>query len=365
MELRIFLGGKIVALTHQASGQYTDSKYEPGTFSVTVPSGARYAAELQKDRIVLIDRWYYGTITGVKVTDADSITIAGSQLTEWLHRRVIVPPVEQAEDAPMGYDAESGATETIMKRAVEKHAVSPRNGKRAIPGLSIAYDAQRGIANDAYLYRYAYLDEAVIAMGKRANLGIKIDGYPSGNYVFDVIPRLDRTVTQTERPPLILDVRRHTADTAEYSDDASASANTFFCTRSDSAEVWEKLTQTYFLEDAEPQGLDRREMALTISVPDGDNPYEQMEITARKEMENYRPAQTLTCTMSRRLEYRTDYSLGDYCTVVVGGYAADMEIVSVTTTEDEGGRRYTATFGEQAPTKWDLLSREKKGRSIV
>ncbi len=356
-----------IGLTNLATGHYSDSKYEPGKFELSMPSAAPFSLEFTEDRLVLIDRWYWGVITGRSLGEgADNlITIAGSQLTDWLHRRQIVPPAAVEGDAPRGYDSCSGSTEYIMKQAVRRHIGDQAAEARQVFGLTVAENFDRGNPDDAYLYRYAYLDEALIEIGKRENMGIKITGDELRcRFTFDVIPRRDRTINQTINNPLVLQMSRHNMESLDYTQDASPGRNVFYCTRSDSAEVWEKFTQTYYSTEEEPTGYRRRECGLSVSVPESENPYTAMEEASRKEMEGYKPTESASCVMSRRLEFRKDYQIGDYCTLQAEALDVlqDMEIVAVDTVVSETSTNYVATFGESKPTRFDKIQKETRER---
>ena len=372
MEVRIFdlnnTTGKLrrVGLTNLSTGHYVKSKYEAGAFELTLPLSAPFTNEFTDDRLVLIDRNWWGVITGKKIDRAmsDIITVAGKQLTEWLYRRQIVPAAAQQSNMPLGYDSISGSTETVMKHYVINHAAEPLNPNRKIHGLVVAEDLGRGIEDDAYHARYVNLLETLAEIGKRANLGIIINGNErTGNFAFDVIPRRDRTASQTERAPLILEMVRHNIDSLNYTSETGNSGNTFYCSRAGDQYEWETLTQTYFL-DTEQTGFKRREKSLSISVYEDGNQYEQLEVNARKEMENYRPAESLTCTMCRRLIYGKDYLVGDYVTVIdkESGVMTDMEITAVDTVVNESGINYVATFGNQQLTRFDQIKRDLKAR---
>ena len=101
---------------------------------------------------------------------------------------------------------------------------------------------------------------------------------------------------------------------------------------------------------------------MSISVYEDGNQYEELEKNARKEMVKYRPAQELTCTVSRGLIYGTDYRLGDIVTVRNGeaGILADMEITAVDTVVTAESTSYTVSFGEQQLTTLDQIRRDSK-----
>lgn len=348
---------------NNATGNYIDAKYEVGSFNFSVPATEANIKLISAERILLVDDFYWCTITGFKFEDSSrkKITITGKQLTCWLNRRVIIPPINYEYGKPMGYEAVNGSTETIMKYAVQKHMVNPAEEARKIYGLEIARDLQRGNAEDAYMYRYVPLNTVIFTVGKAAKLGAKIIGNPNKcRFVFDVIPQTDRTVGQSKNMPLILQVSRGNLESSAYTYDESDSYNTFYCIRSDSSEEWEQFVQTYCLDNNKKIGLQRCETSLTISVDsDSDDEYFEFEAMSKKEMEKYRPIENLKAVMSRKLQYRKDYALGDVATVILAfaGIKADMEIISVETTTTESNTVCVATFGEEKISKFKLLQR--------
>lgn len=346
-----------------ATGNYTDAKYEVGSFNFLIPATETNIKLILNERVLLVDNFYWCTITGFKFEEGarKKIAVTGKQLTCWLNRRVIIPPVNYEDGKPMGYEAVNGSSETIMKYAVQKHMVNPTEEARKIYGLEIARDLQRGNAEDAYMYRYVALDTAIFAIGKAAKLGAKITGYSNKcKFIFDVIPQTDRTDIQSKNMPLILQVLRGNLESSAYTYDESDSYNTFYCIRSDSSEEWEQFVQTYSLDNIKKTGLQRRETSFTVSVDsDSDNEYSEFETMSKKEIENYRPVENLKAVMSRKLQYRKDYALGDVATVILSfaGLKADMEIISVETTTTESNTVCVATFGEEKISKFKLLQR--------
>ena len=246
---------------------------------------------------------------------------------------------------------------------MDAHLVSPRNPARKIHGLYIAQNQHRGLKDDAYHARYVNLQQTVAEIGKRANLGIDIVGDEyRGAFYFDVVSRRDRTVGQSDNKPLVLEMSRYNVDSSVYQEDHSQERNVFYCSRAGDEYEWETLTQTYYSQGTEPTGYARREKSLSISVYEDGDQYEQLETNARKEMENYKAAETVKCVMSRRMVYGTDYLIGDYVTVRdrAAGVESDMEIVSVDTVLTDTTINYVAEFGEPRLTRFDTLKRETR-----
>ena len=94
------------------------------------------------------------------------------------------------------------------------------------------------------------------------------------------------------------------------------------------------------------------------------NQYQELEKNARKEMESYRAVESITCTMSRNLQYGVDYQVGDYATVIDRrtGMTADMELEAVDTVVTETTIDYVATFGQPQLTRLEKLQRDTKAR---
>lgn len=373
MEVRIYeisnnsVSLRQIGITRRAIGSYTREKYDIGKFELTLPIDAPFADEMKIDRLLLIDSLYWGVITARCFTEGEKsqLKISGSQLKQWLHRRVFLPyENDKIYVNPLGYDSESGATETIIKAAVLKHAVEPVNIERKIFGLSVADDMKRGIEDDAYLFRYTYLDEGIKTIGQRANIGWDITGSATRcDFVFEIIPQVDCTVNQTKNKPIILQVLRHTLKASSYTEDESESSNAFYCTRSDDNEVWDKLTMLWYLDEKKKTGYQRKERALDISVDsDADDPYSEFITLSYQEMEAYRAAENMVCEMPDNMIYGVDYKLGYLCTVrSSNGIQADMEITSVKTNVSDASQTQTATFGTPKITRFKVLERNMKG----
>lgn len=352
-----------VGLTYMATGHYVMSRYTAGPFELIIPASAAFSMDFTMDRIVFIDRLYWGIITGRKINHGteNTVTVTGQDLKELLSRRQIVPDNMTNQNAPMGYDNARGSTETVIKHYVNNHAVNPKNPARKFGMLKIAADEGRGIKDDAYYARYVNLLDTVSAVGKRANLGITISGSEKTmDLTFDVAARVDRTYLQDKNRPLILDVSNHNVDAMSFIEDQNQSGNVFYCSRSGDEYEWETLTQTYFQTEQEPIGIGRREKSLSISVYENGDQYAQLEKNARKEMTKYLPAESLICSMSRNLTYGKDYAIGDYVTLRYTdiGVISNMEIVSVDIVVDSETTNYIAEFGEPQLNRFEKIERE-------
>lgn len=351
----------------KAAGSYTVSRYDIGTATVELPLTHPTARLAVVGDLLLIDGAHWYIITGREVSRGDTgrIKLQAHQLAEILRRRQITPENSAGKDMPIGYDSVAGTTETVIKHYVAACAVTPTNPARIIRGLTIADDRGRGTADDAYAARYENLWDTIAKIGKLASLApIVTADIAHQRLVFDVAPSRDRTADQRSYKPLILQIERHNLLSSDYAYDTSTSANVFYASRAGDQYAWETLTQTYWAADDEPQGLDRRECWLSVSVyTDSGNQYDQLRRNAEKAMADYKVTEGVTATLAPALVLGTDYQLGDAATVIepIAGVRMDAEITEVTIQDDaNGARTATATFGDGKLTRFDRIDREIK-----
>ena len=76
-------------------------------------------------------------------------------------------------------------------------------------------------------------------------------------------------------------------------------------------------------------------------------------------MTKYLSAESLTCSMSRKLIYGMDYAIGDYVTLRYTdiGVVSNMEIVSVDVVVDSETTNYIAEFGEPQLNRFEKIER--------
>lgn len=353
-----------IGTSRRASGSYSVARYTPGELHLEFASGDPCAARIAEDMVVTVDGWAY-LVERVENTvgSTSRVTVGGRQLVVLLKRRQILPDMAAAENMPTGFDSVAGATETVMKHYVQNHAVTPVNPARVLPCVEIAVDRKRGIADDAYHARYVELQDTVCAIGKAAQLALigRVDA-TRGKLVFDVEGQTDRTIRQSERPPLLLRVGDGRVDRLSIAKDVQGAANVFYCSRAGDRYAYETLTQTYFAEAKEPSGLKRREVALAISTSGDGNQYEEMRQNAAKLMPDYAEHRNAECVVAPTLVFGRDYTIGEVASIVDprGGDVYNAEITAVTVSESEAARQVSVTFGEPQLTRFAALERKIK-----
>lgn len=359
-----------VGITRVAvSAALTQHLRAPGDFTLTIPFEARYAAEMTVGRLVLIDRWFAGIIDAITLEAADQgqmLTVSGCDLKGIVAQRITIPPQATGVQGAQGYDAAAGTTETIIKHYIDANMVTtPLQLARSVPGLVIAPDQGRGIAADKYITRHDPLDTVLQDLCQASGLGYDIKpDFEAAHYVFDVIQGVDRSGIQSDRPRIVFDVSRKTAQSQTYSRSTRDARNVFYATMSGSEFADEALTMAYVRDgEAEQAGLQRHEQHLDVSAdtPTAGSEYDELRRYALIEAENYCPAESFECViMDNRWRYGVDYALGDIVTVQNAAWGVTMhtQLVSMVTELSESGITHTATFGKAPLTVFGRLRRQ-------
>lgn len=346
--------------------------WTPGGFTVTVPSGARHADRLTQGRLVLIDGRFWGIIDDLELEAGSGgylRTVSGRQLKGLTMDRITLPPAATEVVGAQGYDAVTGATETIMKHFVSANLASPSTAARKVYGLEMAADQGRGVAEDKYMSRHEVLSDVLAALGEASGLGYDITpDLAAGKFVFDVVEGADHTALQSQRTRVVLDVRRKTASSQIYQYAGSDARNLFYATRSGAEFEDEALTATYVREgEEEPVGIRRREVHLSVAVdtPEAGAEYDELKRQALIQAEGYRAGESFTCELfDSRYVFGQDYRVGDLVTVqnTDWGIVSHPRLTEMQTVWSSGGIQRTATFGTAPLTVFSRLRRQMKQR---
>ena len=342
--------------------------YEPGAFSFDIPFSALYADKLAGYVIVLIDRSFWGIIDDLRFYATQGglwISVRGRDLKGVTASRIIIPPGTSTETGMQGFDAQRGTTEKIMKHYIVANMIdTPLQPNRKVPGLLLAEDMGRGIAEDRYSARHQRLDNVLMELGQASGLGYDIvPDLASSQFIFDIIEGADRSGTQSDRPRVIFDLATKTVVSQEFTASLSESRNAFYATMSGAEFADETLTMMYIRDgEDEQQGIYRRELHMDISAetPIAGDEYNELRRYALIEAENHRPVQSFQCEILERSQvYGKDYFLGDTVTVQnkVFGVTMHRQLLEMTIEYGNDGIKKTATFGRP---KLDIFGRLRK-----
>ena len=353
-----------------------------------------------------IGRTFYGVIEEVSRADdglgGNLLTASGTDLLGLLARRVTVPPVS-GSTALMGYDAVTGASESLIKHFVAGNAVSPAGDRLAIPGLAVGEDLLRGHQDDRYMTRFDNLLDVVSQIAGDAELGLSVTpDFDAGVLLFDVYEGVERLGA--------VSTNRGTATGMNALDSVANYKNVFYTTMAGSEFADETLTLMYTrphsppVEEYRPEGgevvapagellpppeggelpqpapptapserepkaphlegggsesrgengFDRREVHLSISAqhPTPGEEYNELRRLAEIQMTHYEPVNNLTCQINpARMVLGEDYDLGDLLTVLNSGWGLEEQsrVVAVTAEHSGAGSSVQAHFGDENP----------------
>lgn len=306
--------------------EYTRYFCGVGTFALSVPRTTLYADKIEVGSILILhekENEYSGfIIKNIKQLN-DVIKLTGYDLNGLLADRLTVA---QTDD---GKDAQSGATETIVKHYVSANCTDEAvDTGRAFLGLVIADDLARGTQNDAAAPRLARVSDTIADILGAAGMGYRVTPlFNSTRYTleFDVFEAVDRSSAQSENSTVSFayghgNVSEMTRETGVTSD-----RNTFYCQLSDGmvtrydkksavADEEETATAAETTEDTETakySGYQRREEYLDLNCE-----LSEIEVYADHQIaDRFQETDSLEIVAGNPLDYGTIYNVGDIVTV--------------------------------------------------
>ena len=361
-----------LGITQLASSISTTTNLSsPGHFSVAIPVGALHADKLREGCLLLIDRLFWGIVDSVNFDATEMgemLTVSGSDLKGVTAGWITLPPQSSGAAAMHGYDAKQGSTETVMQHFVNVNMIDTFQPQRHVHGLLLAPDQGRGLPDDRYASRHDNLARVLQELADASGLGYDIiPDLEEGAYIFDVIQGLDRSGNQSDRPRVVFDLSRGTAQAQTYQSSRQDARNAFYATMSGAEFADEALTMMYIRDGEEEQaGLFRREQHLTISAetPTAGDEYNELRRYALIEAEQFRPAESFDCVIIEdRLRYGVDYFVGDTVTVQHRGWGITMHpmLMSMTTDYTAAGITRQATFGKAPLNVFGRLRQQMRG----
>lgn len=336
----------------------TDKLFEGGTFTIEMQSGIRLAQLAAVGQLVCINNEFWGVIKDLQRYAGSSgltTTVSGWQLKRLTEGRITIPPDENGSGlvGTQGYDVKKGATETVMKHFVNVNMGEGAATNRFVYGLTIASDLGRGVADDKYMTRHDNLGSVVLKeLGEASGLGYDVKPDLKNNtYIYDVIKGADRSINQSDVPPVVFSLERRTVTSQTYVYNSSDAKNTFYATMSGAEYADEALTMLYYREDEDtPKGINRVEQHMTINsdTPTAGEEYNELKRLALIQAEGYRPAESFTSDVTdSRFKFGGDYFLGDTVTARNNGWgiSKDPQVTEMKTVYASSGVTRTATFG--------------------
>lgn len=348
------------------SGQFERSSWEVGKMELHVGLLDQGADALRVGNIVMIDERRAWEITGIKQTEDRQgwgMVAYGQELKGILGRRLVVPASKDDQhhfgwDRVPGPSAPDVPVETIIKHYVDKHAINPDDPKRALPGLVLAPDLERGMLT-RWSDRFTPLTETLKDIGEFSGMGYAVwVDLSNKQFVLDVIPERDQ-VLGTDHP-VVLSVGYENIENLTYLLDTSRDVSVAYV--GGAGEDEERLIQTVgrTAEDEALTGHDRREDWLDCGSIDeiDDLIYEAQYRLAQMER-----TESVTCEVmpNQSFEYMTDWDLGSVITVKSDalGIMQAQKVTAVREVYERGRVQVYPTLGKRSKTIIDEIRKQE------
>ena len=338
-------------LAQYESVQMTRSYYGIGGTSITVDPRARNASVLVPGVIVFFsdtpDNAYL--IEDISSHARTKMTVKGCMLKGLAKRRICVPPLDAGARPyqDFGWDRFTGSAEGAYLHFADGNLVSPDDSARALPGLVLADNLDRGVVLP-WQARFDRLDTLFQTLGETTEIGwdIRLD-LTNKQFIFQAWAGQDRT--QGNNLCLISEENGNAADVT-YKAIHSGSATTAYV-----GGTGEDEERFILSEGGGIQGLARRELwseAGSLGDPALLTLYVQNKLTDNQSKI------TLTATLidSGACRYRRDYDVGDKVLLSGRGYNTGVRITEITETHENGYRTLSATFGNAPVNLGKLLT---------
>ncbi len=363
---RVWIDLRLGTICDAVEWNYTKRFCGAGTFSLTIPRTSLFASQIEvgcmlaltnKDEVNNSEDKYEGFIVKNILRKNDTIKITGYDLNGLLLDRVTLAETQD------GKDAQSGATETIVKHYVAANCAESTDADRNFPGFETAPDQGRGLVNDAASPRLSRVSDVVNDILGAAGMGYRI--YPNLHrvdkpaIVFEVLEEMDRTDEQSENPRVIFAYGHGNITEMTRETGVTADRNTFYC------EYNGGYITRYDKKSAEQaakySGYGRREEFLGLSCE-----LAEVEVYAEHEVaDRYRETDSLEIVAGNPLDYGRVYNVGDIVTVYDRDRGVKLNSVISAAEIKKTATEYSVniTLGDAKPKPLDILG--KSGTSVA
>lgn len=328
--------------------------WEIGALELHISLLSQGASELNVGNIIMIDEFRVYEITGIKKTQSKdlALVVTGHEFKGVLKQRIVVPG-KISDTQYFGWDrypevnASDAPAESIMKHYVSTHAVNTAEAYRALPGLTVAQDMQRGITT-RWSERFKPLDQVLKDIGEFTGIGYNVSiDVKKKQFIFDIIPEIQQT-TGSETPVVFsiefdnVNSIAYEASTADYSTVAYAGGAGV-----DEDRLIQQVARTP--EDMSLSGYARRESWLDIGSAQN---VDELEFEAKHQLSKIEKTETATARVaqSESFEYMKDWDIGSIVTVQSKalGIRFNKKITAVKEVYERGKIELDVTFGKRA-----------------
>lgn len=153
----------------------------------------------------------------------------------------------------------------------------------------------------------------------------------------------DRTINQTENPPITFSDKKRNLSTSKITDKQSSWKNTGYALGKGELED----RPLVIAKENDYSGLARREVLFDMSSTE----IEDLAQESKKKLEDYKQIKGIEGTIYQipNMEYEKDWDLGDIVTIETEGYTEDKRITQIKETYEKNRTNIEVTFGDKAP----------------
>lgn len=337
--------------------EWTRDYYKPGSFRLDVNFNLGSSKQIQKgnlvapqeqdvtgfdpDAVYLIEQIERNIDENGK--QGEIFNVSGRSVGGIFEERLILPASGQE------FDTRTGPAETVMKGYVNANVGPGAAATRKLTNLTIASDLGRG-SSVTYQGRYQTVAQMLEELALISGVGWEVTYDSMGQFQFDVIPGVDRTVSSGT--PVFFDVGFDTIRSLKWlqSDIQTKS----FAYVGGKGEGVTRPIVTTFTGGTEPQGFDRRE--IWVDAQDLDNTT-ALQDKGRAELADKDAEDVVEVEVHwyGSFRYRRDWDLGDTVTVRrdAWGLLVEARIIGVTNTSSSGQSHMDTTVHLSNP--WPTL----------
>lgn len=327
-----------------------------GDFELHINKDKKNADKLVKDNFIMINKKQnkVGIIEDIKLdcNNTKTLIVSGKQLKGITNRRLTVTDT---------YDrvAETEA-ENVFKHYINAHMIDSyyndiSTPERNIVWLKLAETQNRGLKT-VWQSRYEYLDTLMEHISEDTGLGwdIVLDLAQKCAF-FDVYEGKNRSLNQTENPPMVFSQKKRNLLTSSITDNSSGWKNTGYSLGKGELEERPLVV----VKEAECTGLARREVLLDMNSTETVDLAEE----ARKKLEDYKQIKSFEGTIYQipNMEYEKDWNLGDIVTIDTEGYVEDKRITSIKEIYERNKTSIEVNFGDKVPKLEEQMRKLKGG----
>lgn len=243
--------------------------------------------------------------------EADRIIVTGRSLESILNRRII-----------WGQETVSTNIESVIFSILNKNVVNPSETSRKINDIILQTSEDSSILSITIQSQYSGEEvyKTVEDICKTYDVGFKMELNNLNQMVFQLYKGVDRSFTQTERPPVIFSPSFDNLIKSKYIESTKTYKNVGLV----AGEGEGTARKTTTVGDANISGLDRREIFIEahVSSNNGDisetDYYAQLKARGNETLAEYAPIYTFEAETEPNgiFKYGRDYSVGDIVQMV-------------------------------------------------